>query len=561
MIPRPRNGALFLLLLLAIACSPLPKKDWVKGQIDELLAKYQEKNEELAKRWDALASDAPGIRQFDLEFTDGKPYLTISLDRAPLDVIIRRCLKESRVSFLYEGAGPHGRVTASFKRQPLIRALNLLLEPFDYETMIQGNVFVIRERPIGQTADEALTAALASGEQPFIPLATEEPMPKLAAPVLPGSKEPELHSKIPEAPHTPHPSEEAEKLPAPVPSGPQNTSLSPSSTAEKISIYRVVTPLYITANYVLTNILNNIYPSNSGNSVLQYGIVPETNQIFLYGAAEEVSRAVRMIRDADQEPVHIYFEGVIVAFSSEASEVVGSALQNLAYKQLSGVNLAAGFPSSPTFVESGVFTIFRDVTRNNPLSFDAIIDALVNINQARVLSRPYLFALSGNQATLNIGDQGYVQITSSVQGGLTTSSSPITVGTQLTLTPTALPDGTIRLEIDLQQSQLEPASQQLNAEVDLAQTTTVLQVRDGESLLIGGLNLQESTSQSFGFPYLEKIPLLNFFFKSIYNTYFQNQAFFYVTPRIWRPSLDLPVEPVPRVPFESTLNAISRPYE
>jgi hypothetical protein len=597
------------LYALVVGCSPLPREDYIKGQVDELLAKYREKNEELAKRLHSLPQDAPGIREFEVIKTDGGVKVSCRLDRAPLDVVVRRLLSEAQVSFLYERAGPTGRVTASFRDQSLTTALNILLEPFEYQALEINSVVVIRAIPIGWKPKPKPVPPAAP--KPVVP-APESPKPaaEIKAPesAAPPAEKPaqqdkpgtapavaaEQKAQVPPEASKPGPVTEPSSAPlqppavspaspsaapktegaaasSPIAGAEPMTGASDGSESDLFSVldetpesgitYRVVTPLYVPANYVLTNILTPLYPSGAENTI-QYGIVPETNQVFLYGATGEVARAVRIIRDADIEPVHIYFETALVAFTSEVSEVVASALQNLAYKQYSGVNLTPGFPQSPDVTTAGTFSFLRDSLQDNPLSFGALINSLVAINQARILARPYLFTLNGQSAKLSVGDKGFVQVTNSASStGVTTSSNPIQVGTDLTVTPTALPDGTIRLAIDISQSQLVAQSAQLNAETENAQAKTVLQVRDGESVLIGGLNSQESDLTSYGFPYLEKIPLFNFLFKSIYNTYFQQQVFVYITPRIWRPSLELPVEPRPQVPFRGRIDALNRPYQ
>jgi hypothetical protein len=544
----------WLALFLALpACSPIPRKGWVKAQIDELISNYEQKNLELAKRQKAIAKDPPGVRGLTVESEKGEWLVSADLRRAPLDVVIRKCLTQANVSFLIEGSGPYGRVTAHFSKKPLAEALNLLMEPFGCEAIREGEVVVIRDRPL----DAAPFAQMVATQGPAGPQPAPTPSP---SPPTPSGDKPAGAASAAAAPGSrppgPGPGTPGEARPLAAGAG----STSAKGPQSEAMVYRVITPMFLTAEELQKDILTNVFGPSNPN--ISFGVVPETNQLFLYGKREEVSRGIRMIRDADEEPAHVYFEGLIVSLTTNASELLGSALQSLSYKQYSNVNLAAGFPSSPIFSQSGYFSIFRDSLQQNPLRFNALIDALVNVDQARILSRPYLMTLSGSKATLDIGNQGYVQVKSGVGAqATTTSSEPIKVGTLVSFSPTALPDGTIRLEIDMTQSQLEPASQQLNAEVRQSQAKTVLQVRDGESLLIGGLNLQTANSESFGFPYLEKIPLFNFFFRSFFNDYLQNQVFFYVTPRIWRPSLDLPINPAPQVPNRSALDALDRPYE
>ncbi|MGR3218719.1 MAG: type II secretion system protein GspD [Candidatus Anammoxibacter sp.] len=290
-------------------------------------------------------------------------------------------------------------------------------------------------------------------------------------------------------------------------------------------------------------LLNGLYPLHpaTGSRVVTFGHIPNTNTIYLAGAKDEVNMAVRMLNRADQKIKHIMLDVVIIEFDSNEFKKVDANIKDFASQKLSGVNLNFG-----SFSQSAIeFT--RDSSSINPTKFTAIIDLLISNEKARLISRPFVSALSGTEAIIHITNDKWVIVESSLGGATITAPSPITSGVVLKITPTLLPGSNmIRMDIYVEDSQFLQPDTDVAVEVDKNTVSTITQVENGTTFIIGGLVSNRRQWHNSGFPILRKIPVINMLFAKQSSRFEEKEVAIYVTPNIWEPSL------VPPLSEEST---------
>ncbi|MGM9426670.1 pilus (MSHA type) biogenesis protein MshL [Hydrogenophaga sp. MI9] len=157
----------------------------------------------------------------------------------------------------------------------------------------------------------------------------------------------------------------------------------------------------------------------------------------------------------------------------------------------------------------------------------AVINALRNFGNLRILSNPNIQVRNGTPAMLSVGTSlKYVSRSSSAQnnigGGATTTSSEVQTdsvfsGVMVGVLPMMRDDGKIELLINPVQSDVDPKSlalvqvNQYNS-VSLPQVaykglTTTLNVSDGDVVVIGGLIDQKSSGSNSGVPFLADVPV------------------------------------------------------
>ena len=72
--------------------------------------------------------------------------------------------------------------------------------------------------------------------------------------------------------------------------------------------------------------------------------------------------------------------------------------------------------------------------------------------------------------------------------------------------------------------------------IDTREIRTIVQLKDGESLVLGGL-LQEDTIKSMSkIPLLGDIPILGALFRSTQNDLKETELVFFITPKVARPT-------------------------
>ena len=196
-----------------------------------------------------------------------------------------------------------------------------------------------------------------------------------------------------------------------------------------------------------------------------------------------------------------------------------------------GQGTGVGLPADNIF---GAFTLGR-VTSSYLLN--ATITAAASEGKAKVLSDPKITTLNNQAANINVTTQiPYVTANVASTGVQTQTVNYANVGIQLTVTPSINADGRILLNINPDVSQpsvTAAANTQTGAPaVDTRKAQTSVLVRDGETVVIGGLisdSMQDTISK---IPLLGDIPILGWLFKKKTKTRTRNELLIFVTTHI-----------------------------
>ncbi len=145
--------------------------------------------------------------------------------------------------------------------------------------------------------------------------------------------------------------------------------------------------------------------------------------------------------------------------------------------------------------------------------FYAWIDSLVTARKARVRACPRIATVSGSRAEIFIGTQQFLQIPVSIPGRGTRNS--IDAGVNLEMRPLTGGSGEIILHIEEEISTLGAVSEATGLpEKTTRSAETTVRVRDGETLIIGGLRQDESREVRSRIPLLSDLPLIGGLFTS-----------------------------------------------
>ncbi len=153
--------------------------------------------------------------------------------------------------------------------------------------------------------------------------------------------------------------------------------------------------------------------------------------------------------------------------------------------------------------------------------FNFLFKALQSDGVVEILSRPTIFVANNSDANIQIGDQvPLVQGTSTSDSGQISSSVQYQdTGIILTVTPHINPDGYVNLEIAPEISQLSPSTVQISEGftapiITKRSAETVVTVKDGETVVIGGLIQTNESQTETKVPIVGDIPLLGALFRS-----------------------------------------------
>ena len=180
----------------------------------------------------------------------------------------------------------------------------------------------------------------------------------------------------------------------------------------------------------------------------------------------------------------------------------------------------------------------------------AVVRALEEDGTLKTLASPNLVAVNGEKAKFLAGGEIPIPV---IQAGGGTSSINIEYkeyGVKLDFAPTVIDSGIINLRVTPEVSQPDYSnavaiSGFLIPGFRTRRVDTVVELRDGQSLVIGGLTNTEVTKTSSGIPFLSAIPVLGALFKNTSEQITENELVILVSPRIIRP---LEASEVPELP-------------
>lgn len=266
---------------------------------------------------------------------------------------------------------------------------------------------------------------------------------------------------------------------------------------------------------------------------LKYAPIHSENAVMLKGPSAEVQNALSLLDAMDTDGGHVMIEAVVLQFSAGELMEIGSRLSNGAHGALSDVSI----DWASLIGENIAFTSVAGAA--NTRTFRAAIALLLENDFARVVARPYLAAVSGEQAKIEVAEDRYVTVFTQAAGEVTLE--PVTSGVIMQMTPFVLPDEQIRMDLEVSVSQFVPSLNNVALARRRSDASSRMRIGAGETLVIGGLMAAQSSRSEAGVPGARSIPGLGFLFGNRQRSDEQRRLLIYITPYVWTPGLDTPM--------------------
>ncbi|MEG1412422.1 MAG: secretin N-terminal domain-containing protein [Acidaminococcaceae bacterium] len=165
--------------------------------------------------------------------------------------------------------------------------------------------------------------------------------------------------------------------------------------------------------------------------------------------------------------------------------------------------------------------------------FQATLNALFNNGKAKILATPRIITIPGKEASIFIGDHIPVQTEKRDNGTTTTSTEYVDAGIKLSYTPIVSEDGvyiTSVVHTEVSTPTLVPEIK--NYKITSRTADTNVRMRNGETLVIGGLINEEEQKNIQKIPFLSNIPILGELFKNRTNSKTKTEVMMILTPHI-----------------------------
>ncbi len=172
------------------------------------------------------------------------------------------------------------------------------------------------------------------------------------------------------------------------------------------------------------------------------------------------------------------------------------------------------------------------------LQVGVLLEALESKGVVRTLAEPNLTALSGQEASFLAGGEYPVPVSSGTDK-ITVTYKPF--GIELTFTPRVLADDVINLDLKAAVSGIDSTATYDDGTISISgfrrrETSTVVELRDGESFAIAGLVQDDFEDLSGQVPWLGDIPVLGSLFRSAEYKRKQSELVIIVTAHLVTPT-------------------------
>jgi len=270
--------------------------------------------------------------------------------------------------------------------------------------------------------------------------------------------------------------------------------------------------------------VTNLLPASFANATIK--ILPEQNALVARGTRLEMEELADYIDRIDQAPPVIMIDVLVVEYSNVDGFDRSLTLQATSDDGSNDLTL------SPGAIKGTI-----DISTFNRIDeqFTATLSMLESEGAAQVRANPRMAALSGHEATINVGTEEYFKVTTGNVETPLTQLEKISSGIMLTITPWSS-DESDRITVKLQAEVSSPG--QVNSEglpaISTRKASTELAVRDGQTIVIGGLIDARESNTEERVPWIGKIPLLGWLFSSDLESSKKSELVFYITPHLQR---------------------------
>ena len=172
--------------------------------------------------------------------------------------------------------------------------------------------------------------------------------------------------------------------------------------------------------------------------------------------------------------------------------------------------------------------------------FELLINALASQSRVQVLSNPSVMVENNSEGFIQVGET--IRLPSGVSfssAGQQSSVTPEDIGIILTVKPSINPEGFVRMQIEPEISRLSLQTTQISENfnspvVTRRRATTTVTVKDGQTVVIGGLISDRFERVDKKIPLLGDIPLVGALFRQYKENSSKTELLIVLTPHVVR---------------------------
>jgi len=323
-------------------------------------------------------------------------------------------------------------------------------------------------------------------------------------------------------------------------------------------VHRIFTLYYISAaeaKKLITPVLSNkvrievtsaavtTFPTGESISTVAGGgdTAAMNDTIIIFDYPENIEEAAKVLSAVDIRPKQVLIEATIMSITLTEGMQFGIDWQTLKGTAITG--LSGIVEDGPEYLKSagtgatvGTSALTSGLTVGLALDdVGTFIRAVEEISDVTVLANPKILAINKQLGQVYIGKKiGYLSQTTQTQTSTTQQVSFLDTGTKLSFRPYIGNDGYIRMDIHPKDSdgQLKTAGTASLPEETSAELVTNIMVKDGQTIVIGGLFRDSISTVRSQVPVLGDIPIVGLLFRGKADQIKREEVVVLLTPHI-----------------------------
>ena len=307
-----------------------------------------------------------------------------------------------------------------------------------------------------------------------------------------------------------------------------------------------------------TNNTNSTTSNNDGTTTAEISgnltVDKATNSLLFYGTASEAQK-IRVVLDQIDIPYEqVSLEAQVMSINKTDSKNLGiewewsKAPQYYEIYTPEKINIDATTGKTTSIKPAEITkraSSFNEGTTGGIISFGrspdglpyefyyaAKINALINNGKANILSKPKITTINGKEATINIGGEVPIPTLTVSDNTTTTTYEYKETGIILKYTPRVNDDGYITAKIHTEVSTPTYDADAKAYRFNKRSADTQVRLKDGETMVIGGLIGSDESKVMSKIPFLGDLPILGRFFSNVNNSKNESEVIIFVTARI-----------------------------
>lgn len=275
----------------------------------------------------------------------------------------------------------------------------------------------------------------------------------------------------------------------------------------------------------------------------------DNNAIIVHAIRDDIDKAVALVEQLDRAKAQVHIEARIVEatrdtarqlgvqWGANTAQINGNRLVTAGGRGATAGGYNSDFPSQfaqalnpPVGMTLGL--VSERIGGSELLSMQ--LTALARKGNIKILSSPSITTLDNETAIIKSGEERAYRSTTSTGNELDLAVEWKEAVLELNVTPHVVDGEFLRVEINARKESFDETKQQSNGEfpVNKKQASTTVLLRNGETVVIGGLSLESDSDTHSGIPVLMDIPGIGALFKNRSQAKEFDETLIFITPKI-----------------------------